>query len=56
MDVARLVVEFATVLTRPQNDPELALAGLRLDLEVLANNLAGGFKAGRRLLKNRHSL
>jgi hypothetical protein len=27
-----------------QNDPTLALAGLRMELEVLANNLAVGFK------------
>jgi hypothetical protein len=27
-----------------QNDPTLALAGLRIELEVMANNLAAGFK------------
>ncbi|MFZ0037430.1 MAG: hypothetical protein WAK91_08420 [Candidatus Acidiferrales bacterium] len=27
-----------------QNDPTLALAGLRIELEVLANNIARGFK------------
>jgi hypothetical protein len=30
-----------------ERDPNLALAGLRIDIEVLANNLADGFKISR---------